>query len=260
MSRVVWLNGALVDPAGASLSIDDPGVRFGEGLFETMRARDGVIPWLDRHLERLRRSIAALALDGMPSIADVRDAAALVAASLDPETARIRVTVTPHPTLLVEGAPADIDAQVTLTAASIRGAWHPDRRIAEHKTLSLLGWRDAQRKARAMGADTALLLDADGRLGETSTANVFCTIGGEIITAPISGILPGITRAVVMEFAPVREAILDESIWRSADEMFVTSAFRGIVPIVRCDGREIGHGPGPLTTDLRQRVAASLGR
>jgi branched-chain amino acid aminotransferase len=155
--------------------------------------------------------------------------------------------------LLVEGAPAETDPQATLTAASIRGAWQPGRRIAEHKTLSFLGWRDVQRQAQALGAGTALLLDAEGRLGEASTANVFCVIDGEIITAPISGILPGITRAVVMETASVREAILDEPAWRAADEMFVTSAFRGVVPIIRCDGRDVGRGQ-PLGRELQRLI------
>lgn len=262
MKRIVWLNGALVDPAGAGLSIDDPAVRHGVGLFETMRAQDGAIPWLDRHLARLERSIATLALEGMPPIGEVRDAASLVAAALDTGAARIRVTVTPHPTLLVDGVAAQIDPQMTLTAVSIRGAWHPRRRIAEHKTLSFLEWQDAQRQAQAVGADTALLLDSGGRLGEAATANVFCVIGGEIVTAPVSGILPGITREVVMEIAPVREAILDEAAWRAAAETFATSAVRGVVPIVRCDGRDLGPspGPGPVATDLRRQVDALLAR
>ena len=55
---------------------------------------------------------------------------------------------------------------------------------------------------------------------------MFCVIRGEIVTAPVSGILPGITREVVMEIAQVREAILDGPAWRSAAEIFVTSAVR----------------------------------
>ena len=253
----MWLDGALVDPREASLSIDDPGVRHGVGLFETMRVQDGVVPWLDRHLERLARSSAALALDGVPHTGQVREAVALVAAALGAGAARIRVTVTPHPTLLVDGSPTDTDPHETLAAISIRGAWHPANRIAEHKTLSYLAWRDAERQAHAVGADTALLLDADGRLGEAATANVFCVVGGEIITAPISGILPGITRGIVMDLAPVREAVLDEPTWRGADEIFVTSAVRGAVPLARIDGRELG-GENGVTTTLRRRVDALL--
>ena len=258
MSRVVWLNDGLVDPATACLSIDDPGVRFGAGLFETMRSQDGAVPWLDRHLDRLERSISALELDPTPPIAQVRGAALHVAASFPTGPARVRVTVTPHPTLVVEGTPVELDPDMTLTAATVRAAWHPNRVIAEHKTLSFLGWRDAERRARATGADIALLLDADGRLGEASSANVFCVIGDELVTAPARGLLPGVTRRIVMDLAATHEAILDEDVWRASNEMFVTSAVRGIVPIVRCDDAPVGQGVGPTTWSLMSQVNTLL--
>jgi branched-chain amino acid aminotransferase len=255
MKRVVWLNGALVDPATATVSIDDPGFRSGVGLFETMRGQDGRIPWLDRHLARLERSVTALGFDGVPALTAVREAAELVAATLGTGASRIRLTLTPHPTLLVEGAPTQIDPIVPLTAISLRGAWHPGRRIAEHKTLSFLDWRDAERRAHAAGAGTALLLDTTGRLGEAATASVFCVLDGEVTTAPIDGILPGVTREVLMELTSVREVVLDEPNWRAADEIFVTSAVRGVVPIVRCDARVIGLGDvGPVAVRTRQAV------
>jgi branched-chain amino acid aminotransferase len=256
MSRVVWLNGSLVDPADARLSIDDPAVRFGEGLRETMRGHNGTIPWLDRHLARLRRSLAALGLDGMPSIDDAATAATQVAAALDGGPARVRMTLTPFPTLLVEGEPVDLDPDETLTAATIRDTWHPTNRIAEHKTLSFLAWHEAERQARAAGADTAFLLDRERRLGEAATANVFCVRDGQILTTPIKGILPGITRQVVLELATVREAVVEERTWSTATEIFVTSAVRGVVPVVRVDDRALDVGP--VTIAMRTRVAAML--
>jgi len=134
MRRVVWLNGGFADPGTAALSIDDPGVRYGEGLFETMRGQDGMIPWLDRHLGRLERSIAELGLAPMPDLDAVREAGAAVAAALPGGPARIRVAVTPRPTLLVEGQRIAPDAPTAVTAASIRGLWHPGRRLAGQRT------------------------------------------------------------------------------------------------------------------------------
>jgi len=258
VSRVVWLDGGFVDAADAALSIDDPGVRYGEGLFETMRGETATIPWLDRHLGRLGRSVAELGLAPMPDLEAVRNAALLVAAALPEGPARIRVTVTPRPTLLVEGEAIPPDTPSRVTAASIRGLWHPGRRIAEHKTLSFLGWRDSQRRAAALGADTALLLDAEGRLGEASTANVFCVIGGELVTPPIRGILPGVTRAVVMELTAAREEFLDEATWRAADEMFLTNGVRGVVGVAACDGVVVGDGVAPVTAELQAQVADHL--
>lgn len=259
MSRVVWLNGGFVEPAAAALSIDDPGVRYGVGLFETMRCEDGRVPLLDRHLARLAGSVEALRLYPAPAPGLVRGAIVAVASALGPGSGRVRVTVTPHPTLLVEGEPVALDPELRLTAVSIRGAWYPGRRIAEHKTLSFLGWHDAQRRAEEAGADTALLLDQRGRLGEASTANVFCVIGGALVTAPVDGILPGVTRGVVLELASVDEEALDEGAWRAADEMFVTSAVRGVVPVVACDGRPVGAGEaGTVTGAIRSAVAEAL--
>jgi branched-chain amino acid aminotransferase len=260
VSRVVWLNGGFVDPAGACLSIDDPGVRTGSGLFETMRSRDGRVPLLDRHLARLAGSVEALRIRPAPAPDAIRTAVEAVAAALGPGPGRVRLTVTPAPTLLVEGEPVAVDPGAVLAAASIRGAWSPGRHIAEHKTLSFLAWSDAQRRAREAGADVALLLDGAGRLGEASTANVFCVIGGALVTTPVDGILPGVTRALVLEMADVREEALDEDVWRSADEMFVTSAVRGVVSVVICDGRPVGGGgAGQVTATIRSAVAATLG-
>lgn len=258
VSRVVWLDGGFADPEAAALSIDDPGVRYGEGLFETMRAQDGAIPLLARHLRRLERSIAALALDPMPAIDRVRTAAGAVAAALPGGPARIRVSVTPAPTLLVEGTLLTEDEPHRLTAAAFRGLWHPGRAIAEHKTLSFIGWRDSQRCAAAAGADTALLLDDDGRLGEASTANVFCVIGGELVTPPVRGILPGVTREVVLELTGAREDMLDEPVWRDADEMFLTSGVRGVVGVATCDGRPFGRGGETVTSEVGTLVAERL--
>jgi branched-chain amino acid aminotransferase len=259
MSRVVWRDGDFVGADTACLSIDDPGVRWGEGLFETMRGEHGRIPWLDRHLERLERSIATLGLSPMPDLAEVRRGALQSAQRLGHGSARIRVTVTPRPTVLVDAQSVRLDPEQTFTAVTVRGAWHPDRAEAEHKTLSWLTWRRAQRDARARGADVALLLDAEGRLGEGSTVNVFCVIGDEVVTAPATGLLPGVARAVVMELCPVVEGTLAEDVWRAAEEMFATSAVRGVVPITACDGRAVGSGGvGTVTRRLRSAVAGLL--
>lgn len=258
MSRVSWLNGDFADAATAAVPIDDPAVRFGEGLFETMRCQGGRIPWFDRHLARLERSIAALDLTGMPSLDDIDRAASAVAGAID-GVARIRVSVTTGPTLLVDGRTTRIDPGKTLTAITCPRTWHPANAIAEHKTLSFLPWRAAQRRAGNAGADIALLIDEAGRLGEASTANVFCVIDGELVTAPATGLLPGITRSVVLERYPVREAALAPEIWREADELFATSAVRGVVPIVRVDGAPIGEGlRGALTREIQTEIDALL--
>jgi branched-subunit amino acid aminotransferase/4-amino-4-deoxychorismate lyase len=256
--RVVVLNGVRVDPAHACLSIDDPAVRAAEGIIETMRAENGAVPFLGRHLDRLVASVAALEIDGMPDReAMERDVRAAVRAA-GPGPLRVRLTATPAPTVLVDVTPARISQEALargLSAISLRGWWVPENRLAEHKTLARVGFRRADRRAAAAGVNTALLLDRDGRLGEATTANVFAVVDGALVTPPVEGLLPGVTRAVVREIADVREAHLPESAWRSASEMFLTSGVSGAVPLTRVDGAPVGDGrPGPVAT----RIGAEL--
>lgn len=245
--RVVWLDGALVAPERAGLSIDDPAVRWGEGLLETMRAEDGRVALLERHLERLARSAATLGLEAIPAPDAMRAAVgeALGAAPAGP--LRVRLCASPHPTLLVEVAPEPPLGEVTAASAlTVRGAWIPGNRIAEHKTLSYAGHRWSQRRARAAGADHALLLDARGRLGEAALASAFCVVDGELRTAPADGLLAGVARAVVCGALPVREEALGEGAWRAAEEIVLTNAVRGAIAITAVDGAPVGDGvPGP---------------
>jgi branched-chain amino acid aminotransferase len=259
--RAVSVNGVLVPAEDASMPVADPGARWGEGLFESMRARRGAIFRLERHLDRLERSARALELAPLPSREQIVEAVRRTVAANPAESQRVRVTVTPHPTLIVEAdayEPPPGAAESGVAVVSVRGAWSPGRRIAEHKTLSYATYRLHQRRAEAAGAAQALLLDEGGRLGEASMANVFVVLGGEVVTAPVSGLLPGVTREAVMEVAgTVREGLLEEREWRAAEEMVLTNAVQGIVPVVVCDGRPVGAGtPGPVARRLQAGYGA----
>jgi branched-chain amino acid aminotransferase len=261
--RTVSVNGALVAPDEATVSVTDPGVRWGEGLFESMRARDGRIFRLERHLDRLERSARDLELGPLPDRASIVAAVHRTVQANGAASQRVRVAVTTRPTLIVEADAYEppAAAQAGVDVVSVPGAWSPGRRIAEHKTLSYATYRLHQRRAEAAGAFQALLLDDEGRLGEASMANVFTVLGGEVVTAPVAGLLPGVTREAVMEIAcPVREALLEEREWRAADEILLTNAVQGLVPVVRCDGRPIGAGtPGPVTRRLQAAYEAMAG-
>ena len=255
--RIVWLDGALVEPAGASLSIDDPAVRWGEGLFETMRAEDGRVPLLERHIARLRASATILGLRPMPSADEARAAVATAVAAFGGGPARVRLTATPAPTLLVEVVPL-AGGPATARAVALRGAWLPGDPLAEHKTLSYARHRLSQRRAEAAGADHALLLDVDGRMGEAAVASVFCVARGELVTAPATGLLPGVARAVVLQALGARQEALGEGAWREADELILTNAVRGAVAVVAVDDRPIGDGaPGPWAAEIARILRAA---
>jgi branched-chain amino acid aminotransferase len=255
MSRIVWLNGSLVDPGRAAVSLDDPALRWGEGLFETMRARDGRVELLAAHLNRLERSRAALGLDAAPGAGEVRAALgqALVHAA---GHRRVRVSVSAGPLLLVEVTPATPppDAAVTVAARSLRGAWLPGARMAEHKTLSFAAYRWAARRAAEDGAGAALLTDADGRLGEGDAGNLFAVVAGEVLTAPVEGLLPGVSRQALLGPLGATERAPLEYEWRAAEELFLTNSVSGVTAVTSADGVPIGDG----TVGRRTREAHDL--
>ncbi len=197
----------------------------------------------------------------MPAPSAMEEAVAAVVAALAPGPARIRLTATPRPTLLVEGAPAEplaADPPAAI-AISLSGAWQPGHALAEHKTLSYAGFRRAQRAAERAGAQHALLLDEAGRLGESATTSVFCVVGGRLTTAPALGLLPGVARALVVEGLATAEQVCDETAWRRADEIVLTNALRGAVAVVAVDGVPVGDGaPGPAARSIHALLRSAL--
>jgi branched-subunit amino acid aminotransferase/4-amino-4-deoxychorismate lyase len=123
----------------------------------------------------------------------------------------------------------------------------------------------ARLEAAAAGADEGLMLNIAGHVACGSICNVFAVQKGHLLTPPVStGILPGITRGVVLEIAaregiPTAEADLTLSALRASDEAFLTNSLIGLMPLTQLDGRPIGPGTlGPLTRLLRQRYLTLL--
>jgi branched-chain amino acid aminotransferase len=124
----------------------------------------------------------------------------------------------------------------------------------------------ALRAARQAGAHEALILDAAGRIAEGTTSNVFIVRGQTLITPPDdAGILLGITRAKIIELAPrvglsVQLSTLIVSDVTSADEVFLSSSLREIMPVVRVDGAQVGQGkPGAKTRELHAAFRKAVG-
>ena len=225
-------------------------------LLETMRAGTGRVPWLDRHLDRMLASAQAYVLHEIPPREEL--AGAVVAAvARRAGDARVRL-LAPTP----EGCRVEMAAVAPLPAAppavravSLRGAWHPDERAWQHKVATQAEQRVRLRRRFSEQADRVLLLDDAGRLGEADMANAFAVIGGELFTAPARGLLPGVTRAVVVERLGAREEALAERDWRTADELFLTSAVTGVVTVVEVDGHPVGRGHvGPAARGVQEML------
>jgi branched-subunit amino acid aminotransferase/4-amino-4-deoxychorismate lyase len=130
--------------------------------------------------------------------------------------------------------------------------------LARIKSLNYLDNLLARAEAAEAGADEALLLDASGSVVEGAASNVFAVLDGTTTTPPISaGVLPGITRACVLELCqqfdlPVAESLFDLNTLRSADEAFLTNSLIEVMPLVAVNGQGVGTGvPGRITTRLQ---------
>jgi len=284
MAEIVYLNGEFLPADKARIAVRDYGFLFGYGLYETMRAYEGVPFRMDRHLERLQRSLDSL--DIPLKAGELRGAILATILKNEHRDARVRLTVTAG-----EGSftPAKASCQqplVLIVATGYtpydQGVYRRGFRVAisafrrnsqsplpSMKTTCFLESLLAREKARQAGFDDAILLNDQGKPVEGSSSNLFLVIGDELVTpATGSGILPGVTREAVLEIcsrerirAVEREVTFRELI--SADEVFLTNSMIEIMPVSQVDENPIGRGvPGQVTEKLmllyRQLVTAEI--
>lgn len=239
----MWLAGREIDPA-AGPGAEHPLVRWGEGVFESMRASGQGIPLLDRHLARLSGSLDALAIPEPPS----RSELAAAIGELPAGAGRLRLTAAADRLIIAERAEVTtiVAEPRALAGALMPGEWAPGRRAGEHKTVSYIGYRDAARRASLVGADVALLADSHGRLGEADRGNLIAVIGGAARTPPVRGILPGIARAWALERQGLGEEAIKAADRDAATEIVTCNAVEGFASVTTIDGVAVGDGePGP---------------
>jgi len=277
MAATVSVNGDITGERDAVISVFDHGFLYGEGVYETLRTYHHRPFLYDRHMRRLRNSARMIALD-VPFTDEAlasRIDATMAASNLGASEAYIRVLLTrgigeltydpaatPTPSVVIIVKP-QVDPPeaaylygVKVTIVDIIRN-HPGSVNPIIKSNNLMNSALAMQEALRRGAFEGVMRNYRGELSECTTANLFIVRGGVVMTPPLaSGLLPGITRELVFEIGrdigvDVREAVLHDEDFYRADEAFLTSTTRELVPITSVDGRPIGSGkPGPLTNAL----------
>ena len=247
----------------------------GLGLFETLLALDGAPIFADRHLARLQQTCTRL---GWPlSLPDFRETAAelLVRNNLTTGRAKIRLTVTAGSGSLHDLTPGSdrliwmtafpaSDSSASLTACL--SPWPRNERsaVAGMKCASYAENLIALDQARRQGFDETIFTNTAGHLCEAATANLFIVLDGTLLTPPLaSGCLPGITREVVIELAmeagiPCHERNLSPAELQQAEEVFLTSSVRGVVPLSSFE--DYRYTAGRITQVLQQALQAAIKR
>jgi branched-chain amino acid aminotransferase len=275
MSIRVHIDGAVRLPEEAKISVFDRGFLYGDSVYETVGTAYGRLFALRDHLHRLERSAERIGLRAPPRAVVERAIAETVAAAGNPES-RVRVILTrgagkldldpatAEDTQLVVivfplGAPTpamyETGVAVAIVSITRNSPLAIDPAVKSGNYLNnVLALGEARRQRRAY---EAILCAGDGSIAEGSTSNVFAVVGGEVRTPPAEvGILDGITRAKAIDLCraheiPLAERRISRDELRGADEAFITSATRGVLPVTTIDGRPVGKGvPGPVTRRL----------
>ena len=275
MAFFASVNGEIAPAEQARISVLDNGFTFGDGVYETLRTYGGRPFHLDRHLHRLRESAGMLGITipaGDDSLA--ADLDRLLERAANPES-YIRIIVSrgvgeisyrfdriQGPTIVMAArayepfAEAQYRDGIPVIISSIRRN-SPQALDPVMKSCNLINNILAVREAQAKKAAEPLMLNEGGDVAEGASANVFVVSGGALVTPPLSaGILPGVTRALVLELAPAlgieaRQEPLPVPTLLAADEAFITSTLKEAMPIATVDGRPIGAGrPGPVTMQI----------
>jgi branched-chain amino acid aminotransferase len=263
----VWLNGRLVPPEEALVSVFDHGFTVGDGVFETLKVVGGRPFAVRRHLERLARSASGLGVPVPLTETRLRAVIDEVVAAAGLDLARLRITltagVTPlgsgraegEPTLVVVAGPL---APWPAETAAVTVPWPRNERspLAGVKATSYAENVIALAEAHKVGASEAIVPNTVGNLCEGTGTNVFAMIGGELVTPPLlSGCLAGVTRALVLDLLPdADEADVPMAALAGADEVLLTSTTRDVQPLRLLDGRPLPGVDGPWA----QRAMAAI--
>jgi len=271
----IWLNGGIVSTSSARLSPFDHGFLVGDGVFETLVARNGRPFTPTRHWQRLVNSCEAMgitppAFDAyLKAIRDVMDANNL-------PDARVRVTLTSGDGPLGSdrgGSPATMTVAATPlkpwppTETIITVPWTRNERdaLAGIKSTSYAGNVRALALAHAQGAGEAIFANTRDELCEGTGTNIFVVVGGRVQTPPLSsGCLAGVTRALTIEAClasgiPVEETTLPLSILQTCDEAFLSSSTRDVHPLARIDQRDMPGVSGFITSQVARAFRDYVG-
>jgi branched-chain amino acid aminotransferase len=250
------LDGVIGPAEEARIPVTDEGLTRGDGAFEVARLYGGRPFAMEEHYARLARTCEGLRLEA------------------DLETLRAEVDA-----LLAEAGPVEALLRIVLTRGGRRigtieplphrppvarvgtVTYAPNRVLDGLKTLSYAGNMLAGRLAQEQGLDEALLVTPHGRVLEGPTWSFFWVAGGALLTPPLEDrILASITRARVIEESGATESVCTLDDLRGAQEAFIASTVREVMPIAAIDGLELAAAPGPVTLEARERLVRRIER
>ncbi len=285
METRIYVDGKITPAEQACVPVTDHGFLFGDSVYEVFWWHHGALIQQREHLDRLERSAKRLYMDvqfSREELVEAIQATVRAAGATIEDDAYVRLMVTRGAgplgldfrsatslSVIVVVAPADrpTDAEFEkgLSAALVeRRRTSPRALDPAAKTGNYLNNILALHEAKIRGADEALMLNASGDVTEATTANVYLVADGRLCTPELeAGILQGTTRTRILALCAEngidgRAGRVTPEDLRAADEVFISSSVRGILPILSIDGQPVGNGgAGPVTTRVRALFEAA---
>jgi para-aminobenzoate synthetase component I len=255
----VWQNGRCVRQDRATVPVTDLGLQYGFGFFETIRVQKGLACHLKAHLDRFSRTWRALFESALPDLTWEDIIHQVVEKNgLTGSTAAVKILATRgdgngagfNGNLLVTARPYT-HRLTALGAAGLKLATYPHPRLtplADHKTMNYLYYYRTGVWARQQGADEALILNPDGTISETNTANVLLVSGASVTRPRSAHVLPGVMQAAACRrlresgFSLIDRPIHPEALF-DAERVLLTNSLMGVVSVLTLDGRSFKVDP-----------------
>jgi branched-chain amino acid aminotransferase len=275
--RFVLHNGRIHQASEALLSPGQLGLLAGWGIFSTLRVADGVLFAWERHWARMSHDAQLLNVPIPADSEPVRRSLAELIEANQAFNATLRLVVVRNGGGMWEGPPTGRAGDVIALTAdsnhwgdSVRLTYQPNARFAASDFVSakMISWAANLRwyeLAHERGFDECILLNEHGEVTECTSANIFAVFGKEVRTAPIAaGCLPGVTREVLLNeiHAPgirIVESPLRPEDLEAADDVFITSTTRDLLPVAEIDGKKMNGRAevrGALLTEFRRYLRA----
>ena len=281
MRELVYLNGQVMPLEKGSVSVEDRGFQFADGVYEVAVVYGGVPYEFKEHIERLFRSASLLELEIPHTPEEIESICLNLLAESQLANCLVYIQVTRGYARRGHAFPEEVTPTVVIYTIEFAGRAAeyyekgvttitvPDDRWGRCniKSIALVANCLAKEKAYRAGCYEAIFYSAKGVVYEGASTNVFCVLDGTIVTAPLSNkILPGITRARLIGLARAGGFQLVERDYtvgelKGADEVFLTGTSTEVMPVIRVDDTTIGTGePGPVSRQLRRLMLEHIQR
>ncbi|MFC1828918.1 aminodeoxychorismate synthase component I [Thermodesulfobacteriota bacterium] len=269
IKNYVWLNGSIVSQDQADAPVTDLGFQYGYGFFETIRVDKGSPLHMPEHMDRFYRAWKDLFLEEPPDLTwDEIINQVITLNDLNNKTAAVKILATrgdretpPYNHTLLVTARTYTHRLADKNKQGLNLAVYPNPRqtpMADHKTMNYLYYFLAGKWAISQGADEALILNPDGTVSETNTANIFL-IKDKTLTIPSSThVLPGVMEKAVCGLLSERRYKIEKKPMKpedlfSFDQVLLTNSLMGIVPVVSIDGKKLSK-PSDLWQKINQEI------